>query len=179
LIQIFWTSGLTNAEEKYRSSLASLYRSQYEPLLFSLKVTEVDVDGEKVKADALFGNEEMGLTDLSVEELMGRRSIVLRIIEEEIGRLRDLKKTAEALSLYDRKQEAMRKEKELDDIFEESLRTPQAPCTPKCFLGVLKCRFLDCSLSCSGTLQSLIFFFNFFIPCCRCCRVLCTKRGSL
>ena len=66
-------------EKHARKRLVALFAG-YSELLFAAGLSEVVVDGVSVKAKALFTSEE-GEVPLSIDELQGRRALVVRQLE--------------------------------------------------------------------------------------------------
>jgi hypothetical protein len=145
-----------NVHEKHRSALSSIFRAKYVPLLRSIRITDVTVDRQKVKVENLFGNDELGLTDLSTEELMGRRAIALRLIDDWLS---NQTQNVDQFVIWEKRALALAAEEQLEQSFRtEKSKTDKAP---KLFVTAVKSSSFDCALSCSGLSFYLILFENF------------------
>ena len=112
----------------------------------------------------------MGLTDLSVEELNGRRNVVVHLIdgfvsgEREVGRGGGEK----VLNLLDRKGDALAAEEKLEASFlkereKERERKRGGKIAVKEFVAVFKRGIIDCGISTSGSFLSFFFFDFLFL----------------
>ena len=124
-----------------------------------------------VKLHSLFGNDELGLTDLSVEELNGRRAVVLRHLEEKLKGLAGgvgVGGMGEGVArrLADQRLDALNAEEELERSFVRELEREKEKERKggrggkKKFVGAVKTGFVDCGVSTTG----FFFFFpyNYF-----------------
>ncbi|XP_066932590.1 uncharacterized protein [Clytia hemisphaerica] len=128
------TDGELNLEENLRQSLLSCY-TEYVEILNSLDIASIVVDGETVKCSDIFSDE------LSLVNLKGRRSIVVKTIDKQINGMRR--------NLLDKKFALQMQEEKI----EEDLKTMASkPKTKQLFQIQLQTSFFDCSKCCGANI---------------------------